>query len=104
MLIRLFPFLFCIVAPLTSFLNCGFWGFIFFFIFRVFLSWFFFFLFFQFFFSSLRGTFYASFFPGLVSGFKFSLSQASACSWSAFSLNSLNWPLVPGLGEWLTAG
>lgn len=73
MLIRLFPFLFCIVAPLTSFLNCGFWGFLKFFLFLVFFKLFlvlFSFKFFHFF-SSLRGTFYASFFLALCLGSSF---------------------------------
>lgn len=63
MLTRLFPHLFCVVAPLTSFLSCVFGGF----------SGFFFFLIFPFFFffNSLRGTFYASFLLALHLGLSF---------------------------------
>lgn len=79
MLIRLLPLLFCVVGPVTSFLNCGFWGF------RFFFSPIFFFFFFS------KRHFLCLFLPGLASGFEFSLSQANACS-------GLLSPYVPLIG------
>lgn len=65
MLTRLFPLLFCVVAPLTSFLSCGFWAFSGFFFSFLNFSPLFFFL------NSLRGTFYASFLLALHLGLSF---------------------------------